>query len=81
MGEGIQPLKVDANTVEGVYRQLRTSLEASKAYSAAADFYYGEMEMRRMAAARPSIDRGLIALYKVTSGYGVRASRAPLRPT
>ncbi len=75
-GEGILPLNVSPKTVEAVYRQLRTSLEASKAFSAAADFYYGEMEMRRLAAPRMSAEHVLLALYKVTCGYGVRASRA-----
>jgi len=75
-GEGIQPPKVNAKTVEAVYRQLRTTLEASKAFSAAADFFYGEMEMRRLAAPRTSAERTLLAIYKLTCGYGVRASRA-----
>ena len=75
-GEGILPLKVNAKTVEAVYRQLRTTLEATKAFSAAADFYYGEMEMRRLAAPRMSAERTLLAFYKLTCGYGVRASRA-----
>jgi Pentapeptide repeats (9 copies) len=72
----IGPPKVTARTVEAVYRQLRASLEAAKAYSAAADFFYGEMEMRRLAAPLMSADRTLLALYKLTCGYGVRASRA-----
>jgi uncharacterized protein YjbI with pentapeptide repeats len=75
-GEGVRSLTVNAKTVEAVYRQLRTSLEGSKAFSAAADFYYGEMEMRRLAAPRMSAERVLLALYKLTCGYGVRASRA-----
>lgn len=75
-GEGILPLKVTPKTVEAVYRQLRTTLEASKAFSAAADFFYGEMEMRRLAAPWRSTERVLLALYKLTCGYGVRASRA-----
>lgn len=75
-GEGISPLKVTAKTVELVYRQLRTALESTKAFSAAADFFYGEMEMRRLAARRISAERALLALYKLTCGYGVRASRA-----
>lgn len=64
--------------VEAIYRQLRAALEASKAAPAAADFYYGEMEMRRLSSARPSFDRTLLAVYKWTSGYGLRASRALL---
>ena len=65
-----------ARQVEAIYRQLRAALEASKAAPAAADFYYGEMEMRRLASSRRGVDRSLLALYKWTSGYGLRASRA-----
>jgi hypothetical protein len=61
--------------VEAIYRQLRAALEASKAAPAAADFYYGEMEMRRRSSACPSFDRLLLAIYKCTSGYGLRAWR------
>jgi hypothetical protein len=63
-------------TVEAVYRQLRAALEASKAAPAAADFYYGEMEMRRLACKKGSFERKLLWLYKATCGYGLRASRA-----
>jgi hypothetical protein len=64
--------------IEAVYRQLRAALEASKAAPAAADFYYGEMEMRRLGArdAGLLLERILLRLYKVTAGYGLRAYRA-----
>jgi hypothetical protein len=62
--------------VEAIYRQLRAALETSKAAPAAADFYYGEMEMRRIASPRISFDRILLTAYKVISGYGLRAYRA-----
>jgi hypothetical protein len=75
-GEGIRQLNVNAKTVEAIYRQLRFALETSKASAAAADFYYGEMEMRRLAAPRLSTERAILVLYKLTAGYGVRASRA-----
>jgi hypothetical protein len=65
---------VAAPQVEVVYRQLRAGLEASKAAPAAADFYYGEMEMRRRSARLG--ERLLLNLYKWVGGYGVR----PLRP-
>lgn len=75
-GEGIREMDVNAKTVEGIYRQLRSALEAAKAYPDAADFYYGEMEMRRLAARRLSVERAVLAAYKLVAGYGVRASRA-----
>ncbi|MFE6131763.1 pentapeptide repeat-containing protein, partial [Streptomyces sp. NPDC056437] len=59
-----------------VYRQLRKSLEDSKNEPDAADFYYGEMEMRRHDRKRPGPERALLALYWAVSGYGLRATRA-----
>ncbi|WP_406731744.1 pentapeptide repeat-containing protein [Streptomyces sp. NBC_01794] len=59
-----------------VYRQLRKSFEDSKNEPDAADFYYGEMEMRRHDHQRPGAERALLALYWAMSGYGLRASRA-----
>ncbi|WSF66107.1 pentapeptide repeat-containing protein [Streptomyces sp. NBC_01352] len=61
-----------------VYRQLRKALEDGKNEPDAADFYYGEMEMRRHDKARPRAERALITVYWAVSGYGLRASRAIL---
>lgn len=58
------------------YRELRKSLEDSKNEPDAADFYYGEMEMRRHDETRPAAERVLLALYWLISGYGLRATRA-----
>lgn len=59
-----------------VYRQFRKSFEDGKNEPDAADFYYGEMEMRRCDRNRPGAERVLLALYWAVSGYGLRASRA-----
>ncbi|MFC4606917.1 pentapeptide repeat-containing protein [Streptomyces maoxianensis] len=59
-----------------VYRQMRKSFEDGKNEPDAADFYYGEMEMRRHDSKRPRAERALLALYWAVSGYGLRASRA-----
>ena len=59
-----------------VYRQLRKSLEDGKNEPDAADFYYGEMEMRRHDIDRPFAERALLTVYWAISGYGLRASRA-----
>ncbi|MET8957183.1 pentapeptide repeat-containing protein [Streptomyces sp. NPDC004533] len=59
-----------------IYRQLRKSFEDSKNEPDAADFYYGEMEMRRHDRQRPRAEHALLALYWAVSGYGLRASRA-----
>jgi hypothetical protein len=57
-----------------VYRALRKGREDSKDEPGAADFYYGEMEMRRQASS--GFDRALLAGYWRVSGYGLRAWRA-----
>ncbi|MGA5198710.1 pentapeptide repeat-containing protein [Streptomyces exfoliatus] len=59
-----------------VYRALRKAFEDGKHEPGAADFYYGEMEMRRHADDIPSSERGLLTAYWALSGYGLRASRA-----
>lgn len=64
--------------LEGVYRQMRAALEESRAAPDAADFYYGEMEMRRLSFPHRRFERMLLSLYKLTSGYGLRAYRALL---
>ncbi|MFF2549101.1 pentapeptide repeat-containing protein [Kitasatospora sp. NPDC058063] len=60
----------------GVYQQLRKAFEEAGNEPDAADFYYGEMEMRRRDAQRPRAERRLLGVYWLTSGYGLRASRA-----
>ncbi|MEV5644897.1 pentapeptide repeat-containing protein [Streptomyces flaveolus] len=59
-----------------VYRQLRKALEDGRNEPGAADFYYGEMEMRRHDTAAPRGERTLLRLYWALSGYGLRAVRA-----
>ncbi|MFI1532672.1 pentapeptide repeat-containing protein [Streptomyces griseus] len=59
-----------------VYRALRKAFEDGKHEPGAADFYYGEMEMRRHAGDIPRTERGLLTAYWALSGYGLRASRA-----
>jgi uncharacterized protein YjbI with pentapeptide repeats len=77
--------------IAAVYRALRRGREESKDEPGAADFYYGEMEMRRHArrivsdtaeAAMPPAgprllaERAVLTAYWAISGYGLRASRA-----
>ena len=71
--------RTEAARVQAVYRQLRKSSEDAKNEPGAADFYYGEMEMRRMATrADPPhrFENALLTAYWAVSGYGLRASRA-----
>lgn len=67
-----------AAQVAGVYRDLRRSFESSSNEPGAADFYYGEMEMRRHSSTVPLAERVILWLYWALSGYGLRASRALL---
>ncbi|WP_347814641.1 pentapeptide repeat-containing protein [Streptomyces sp. Tu 3180] len=62
--------------VAALYRQLRKSLEDGKNEPDAADFYYGECEMRRHDATRSRGERALLRIYWALSGYGLRATRA-----
>ncbi len=62
--------------IAAVYRDLRRGLEARADQPGAADFYYGEMEMRRNDKDTPLVDRLILNLYWLTSGYGLRASRS-----
>ncbi|WP_238432096.1 pentapeptide repeat-containing protein [Streptomyces cavernae] len=63
--------------VAAVYRQLRKAFESGRNEPGAADFYYGECEMRRHDRAdTPWSERGLLWAYWLISGYGLRASRA-----
>jgi hypothetical protein len=61
-----------------LYRQLRKAQEDAKNEPGAADFYYGEMEMRRLARQTPLAERLILTLYWMVAGYGLRASRALL---
>jgi hypothetical protein len=64
----------EALEIAAVYRSLRKGLEDSKNEPGAADFYYGEMEMRRNAAPL-GFERILLGFYWMISGYGLRAWR------
>jgi hypothetical protein len=54
---------------------LRKAREDAKDEPGAADFYYGEMEMRRFAAAWGA-ERLLLSVYWLSCGYALRAWRA-----
>ncbi|MYV40985.1 pentapeptide repeat-containing protein [Streptomyces sp. SID1328] len=66
----------DPVAIGAVYQRLRKSFEDSGNAPDAADFYYGEMEMRRHDRGRPPGERWLLRAYWALSGYGLRASRA-----
>ncbi len=64
---------------ERVYRGLRASYESRKDHPRIGDFYFGEMEMRRLASSDNWIVQtfgSLTAWYGLVSGYGERWLRA-----
>ena len=79
---------LEAEDVASVYRELRKGREDDKDEAGAADFYYGEMEMRRQRSRGatgsnvdfgrpvPWAERQILWLYWLVAGYGLRASRA-----
>jgi hypothetical protein len=67
---------LSAEQVAAIYRDLRRSLESKSDMPGAADFYYGEMEMRKWSRNRSWTERLLIWGYWVLSGYGLRPGRA-----
>jgi hypothetical protein len=69
-------LVVSPERLAVLYRQLRKAQEDTKNEPGAADFYYGEMEMRRHAARRFSPEWWWVSLYWLVSGYALRAGRA-----
>ncbi|NEB76689.1 hypothetical protein G3I40_15875 [Streptomyces sp. SID14478] len=70
--------RVEPSSVAALYRQLRKALEEGKNEPGASDFYYGEMEMRRLPEATETTpaERFLLHVYWGLSGYGMRAMRA-----
>ncbi|KOV84712.1 pentapeptide repeat-containing protein [Nocardia sp. NRRL S-836] len=66
----------DGPHLASLYRSLRKALEDAKNEPGAGDFYYGEMEVRRLISPLWSTDGLLLTLYWALSGYGQRASRA-----
>lgn len=68
--------EVRPERLTALYRQLRKAQEDAKNEPGAADFYYGEMEMRRHAGTTPAAERAIIWLYWLVSGYGLRALRS-----
>jgi hypothetical protein len=67
---------LDPERILTTYRQLRKAQEDAKNEPGAADFYYGEMEMRRHASTTPAAEKLILTLYWALSGYGLRGARA-----
>ncbi len=80
-----RPAVQNPGVIAGLYRALRKGREDAKDAPGAADFYYGEMEMRRHAHGQADgsqgwsggqVERGVLTAYWLVSGYGLRAWRA-----
>lgn len=67
--------RAEARQVEQTYRALRKAFEDLKNEPGSADFYYGEMEMRRRGTESLG-ERFLLYCYWLLAGYGLRAWRA-----
>jgi hypothetical protein len=84
------PEELQPGQIAGLYRALPKGREDTKDEPGAADFYYGEMEMRRhtrpsskhdrggesSGMSRGRLGRGVLIAYWLVSGYGLRAWRA-----
>ena len=78
-----KPELLSPGAVAVLYRALRKSREDAKDEPGAADFYYGEMEMRRHDRGagganrwRGRASRIVLTTYWLVSGYGLRAWRS-----
>lgn len=73
--ESVAPSPLHPLRIAAIYRALRKGREEAKDEPGAADFYHGEMEMRRHGSDSRA-ERAILFLYWLVSGYGLRASRA-----
>jgi hypothetical protein len=80
-----KPEVLSPGAIAVLYRALRKSREDAKDEPGAADFYYGEMEMRRHDRGESHakrgwsggmVSRGVLTAYWLVSGYGLRAWRS-----
>jgi Pentapeptide repeats (9 copies) len=78
IAHGLRVQRLLPDHVASLYRALRKAEEDNKNEPGAADFYYGEMEMRRKAISTPRGERFILWLYWSVSGYGLRGLRALL---
>jgi hypothetical protein len=70
------PGVLDPARLAALYRDLRKGREDAKDEPGAADFYYGECEMRRHDTGTPRAERLVLWVYWLLSGYALRAWRA-----
>ncbi len=68
--------KLEASQISVIYRDLRRSLESRLDVPGSADFYYGEMEMRKYSKEENFLSQLVIWVYWLLSGYGLSVLRA-----
>lgn len=73
--DGIPRLPLRTSEIAAVYRSLRHAYETRSDQPGAADFYYGEMEMRRNTPDAGPAERIIVFIYWLISGYALRAGR------
>jgi hypothetical protein len=73
---GERPQALEARDLAKLYRALRKGREDRSDEPGAADFYYGEMEMRRHDRTTPWPERLILWFYWLLSGYALRTTRA-----
>lgn len=84
LDQNAQLSPLQPSQIASIYRALRKGREDARDEPGAADFYYGEMEMRRQ---RPlstgadqsvvsGVERAVVSAYWAVSGYSLRAWRA-----
>jgi uncharacterized protein YjbI with pentapeptide repeats len=71
-----EPEVLEPARLAALYRDLRKGREDAKDEPGAADFYYGECEMRRRDPESPRAERLVLWAYWLLSGYALRAWRA-----
>lgn len=71
-----RPLDASELQIAAIYRDLRKGREDVKDSPGAADFYYGEMEMRRHSSQTPWAERWILTVYWLVCGYALRTLRS-----
>ena len=71
-----RPQALEPRDLAKLYRALRKGREDQRDEPGAADFYYGEMEMRRHDRTTPWPERLILWFYWLLSGYALRTTRA-----
>jgi len=67
---GVREGEIPWGNIEKLYRDLKLHYDESRDYQRAGDFHYGEKEMQRRNPQSTRIQRTLLMLYKLASGYG-----------